>query len=155
MTVWLYQMNANRPLQDGSFYTPNDYQMEVESEEYLEWLTREVRPTELEPKAGDTIFYWFVTTGTDNPGLYGLGIIFSSYECPEYNTDYKCIEHLPVYPSESLSDNPIYDDEIQEIVDEIRGNQAAFATMFAIDDTHTQRLFAKIQEWEDWEEDSE
>lgn len=155
MTVWLYQMNADKSLQDGSFYTPDDYQEEVESDDYLEWLTREVRPKELNPKAGDTIFYWFVRTGTDDPGLYGLGLIFSCHKCPEYNTDYDCIEHMPVYPSENLSDDPIYDDEIQEIIDEIRGNQAAFATMFAIDDHHIQRLFAKIQEWEDLEDDDE
>jgi len=155
MTVWLYQMNAKRPLEDGDFYTPDDYQAEVESEEYLEWLTREVRPKEVEPKAGDTIFYWFVAAGTDQPGLYGLGIIFGCYECPEYNTEHKCIEHLPVSPSEILRDNPIYDDEAQEIVNEIRGTQTAFATMFAIDDNHTQRLFAKIQECDELEQDSE
>ncbi|NJN96154.1 MAG: hypothetical protein HC875_19620 [Anaerolineales bacterium] len=153
MTVWLYQMNAERPLQDGSFYTPDDFREDVESEEYLEWLTREIRPKEMDPKAGDTILYWFVVSGTNQPGLYGLGVIFDCYECLKYNTEYNCIYHLPVFPSEILSDTPIYDDEIQEIVDEIRGNQKNFATMFAINDDYIQSLFARIQEESSLEEE--
>lgn len=46
MTVWLYQMNAERELEYGGFYTPDDYREDIESEEYLEWLTREIRPRE-------------------------------------------------------------------------------------------------------------
>jgi hypothetical protein len=155
MTVWLYQMNAERPLENGSFYTPDNYREDIEEGDYLEWLTREIRPREIEPKAGDTIIYWFVAAGTDDPGLYGLGVIFDCYNCPQYNTEYNCIYHLPVFPSEILSDDPIYDDEVQEIVDEIRGNQKNFATMFAISDDHTQRLFAEIQERSELEEDNE
>lgn len=148
MTVWLYQMNVDRVLEYGDKYKLEDFRRYVRDGKYLRWKTRNIISETEEPKAGDTIIYWFVKSGTDEPGLYGLGIIFKCYEKdddPPYN---KWILHLPVFPSERLKNHPIYDTEIEKIVNEIRGNKQAFGTMFIIKDNQAERLFKSIKEAE-------
>lgn len=145
MTHWLYQMNPKRVLEYGDVYTPEEFREDFASGEDLEWLTREIRPRGLEPKAVDTIFYWFVVSGTDEPGLYGFGIISDCYDCPRLSAKYKCISHRPGFPTEYLQAAPLYEDEIVEIVDDIRGVGRAYATMFKIDDDQAERLFDYIR----------
>ena len=93
MAMWLYQLSASKIFEDGTNWTLKQHQKEVCEGQYLEWDTRQIRSinTGTKPKSGDTVIYWFVESGNDNPGLYGIGIII------DYNN--KRINHLPIFPN--------------------------------------------------------
>jgi len=142
MAMWLYQLSAEKEFEDGSKWTPEVHREEVWEGQYLEWDTRQIRSLRsgTKPTAGDTVIYWFVKRGIDEPGLYDSGIIF------EYNQDEETIKHLPIFPSAYLKMHPIYDDDMIELVKGIQ-NRMPIATMFEINDDHAQKLWIKIRNW--------
>ena len=67
-----YTGNNDIPAVVEDKYELEDFRRYVRDGKYLEWKTRNIISEAEEPKAGDTIIYWFVKSGTDEPGLYGL-----------------------------------------------------------------------------------
>ena len=147
MTTWLYQMNPAKIFADGGTYTIADFQNDLATPTLFYWRTRNIIPKTQKPKAGDTILYWFVAAGTENPGLYGLGVIFGFGKREEEGAKHKeWISHLPVYPSKQLRKNPLYNAEIKKLINKVRNKQQSFGTMFKIDNNDATKLFNQIQE---------
>ena len=125
MAMWLYQLSPSKELAPNFRYTPKDYRKEVREGHKLEWESRDIWSfnTGSKPKAGDKVIYWFVEKQNDEPGLYGLGIIY------EYGIK-GIIRHIPIFPSNKLKNKPIHKDFIN-IIKKIQ-NRMPIATMFEI-----------------------
>jgi hypothetical protein len=141
MALWLYQMSAKKKLSKSGYkWTPAKHRKQVWEGYYLEWETRQIRSIKpgVTPQAGDTIVYWFVKSGTENPGLYGWGIVF------EQNEGTIC--HLPVFPSDHLKMRPVYNDKIAKIVKEIQ-SKMPIATLFQLTRGQAEELWSIIRDW--------
>jgi hypothetical protein len=129
MACWLYQM-ANYNFSHGRYRT------EVwEGNTVTNWWIGESRrkPTEILP--GDIVILFYVKTGAQEPGIYGWGIITLF--------DKEVINFRPSTPSDYLKMNPLWDDEIGNIVDKIRGGMPE-GTMWEVDDNILKRIRQKI-----------
>lgn len=141
MAMWLYQMSAKKKLSKGGYkWTPAKYRKQVREGHYLEWKTRRIRSIKsgASPQAGDIIIYWFVKSGTENPGLYGWGIVF------EQNEGTIC--HLPVFPSDHLKMRPVYNDKIAKTVKKIQRNMP-IATLLQLTGAQAKELWSNIRDW--------
>ena len=133
MTVWLYQMSAEN-------YSIEDYREEIWEKEIVKWSTRNVRTlldTKISP--GDTVIFVFARTGAQEPGIYGWGIV-TSYREEGY------ISFRPTFPSDYLKMNPIWDDELSNLLDVIRG-PVKVGTMWEIENDIAVKLKKKVHDW--------
>jgi len=131
MTCWLYQMR-------NDYYSHGRYRTEVwEGHPVTNWGIGESKrkPTEILP--GDMVILFFAKAGAQEPGIYGWGIITLF--------DKEVIDFRPAPPSDYLKMNPLWDDEVSDIVDEIRGGMPQ-GTMWEVDDEPLERLRQKIAE---------
>ena len=133
MACWLYQINAK------DWWPLERYRTEVwEGQLVTNWTNGEAtrRPKDVLP--GDTIVLYLVKTGTDEPGIYGWGII-TSFHKEEF------IDFRPSPPSDYLKMNPVPEEEVRGIIREIRGDFNALA-MFKVNDKQYRELRQKIAE---------
>ena len=129
MACWLYQMNAKS-------YTQERYRTEVwEGNIVTNWTggksTR--RPKDVSP--GDIIILFYVKASTDYPGIYGWGVVTFF--------DEESVNFRPASPSDYLKMNPLWDEEINAIVEHIQGKMAQ-TTLLKIDDKTMEQLRKKI-----------
>lgn len=133
MACWLYQMNAK-------LYRQERYRTEVwEGNTVTNWFIGEAkrRPKEVAP--GDIVILFYAKThATDRPGIYGWGIITLF--------DGGVMDFRPVEPSDYLKMNPLLDDEVYNIIDEIRGGFPEM-TMWKVDKEPLERLRQKIAQY--------
>lgn len=129
MACWLYQMNAK-------LYSHERYRIEVwEGNHVTNWSIGESKRKPKEVPVGDMIILFFVKTGAVNPGIYGWGIITLF--------DKEVINFRPTSPSDYLKMNPLWDEEISNIIDQIRGGMPE-GTMWKVDDGILEQLRQKI-----------
>ena len=118
MTCWLYQMNAK-------LYSHERYRTEVwEGNPVTNWGIGQSKRKPKEVLPGDIIILFFAKTGAIDPGIYGWGIITLF--------DKEVIDFRPAAPSDYLKMNPLWDDEISDIINQIRGGMPE-GTMWKVD----------------------
>jgi len=132
MGEWLYQMSED-------FYTPEEYREQIWEEELVHWPTGKIVGDEI-PGAGDTMALWYTKTGARHPGICGWGVIL---RCLPEEED---LLWRPVFPSDYLKMDPIYNEEVSRLVDVIRGGMPR-ATMWLIRPEHADRLRGAIRSW--------
>jgi len=134
MVTWLYQMAMGR-------FSPEIYRESVwEGETAFGWPTFKIQSQKGErPSIGDRVVFWFVK-GSKEPGVYGWGVIL------KYKPRSQCIDFRPVHPSDYLMMHPLYNEEVERLIDEIRGPFAQ-ATMWPIEEQHAKLIREKIREW--------
>jgi len=129
MATWLYQMRANQ-------YSTESYRKEIWEGQNIVWPTRRIQKGL--PESGDIAILFYVRTGAPKDcGLYGWGVIL------RYKIDSKEIVFRPTNPSDALKMNPLWDNEIDEVIREIQGKFAQW-TMKKINDEHSKKLRDKI-----------
>lgn len=133
MACWLYQMNAKE------IYSHERYRTEVwEGNPVTNWSIGESKRKPKEVMPGDTVILFYTKTyATDRPGIYGWGIITLF--------DKEVIDFRPASPSDYLKMNPLWDDEVDGIINVIRGKMPE-ATMFEVKPSSLERLRKKIAE---------
>ena len=109
MAVWLYQLSSKKEEWDNC--TPNDYKKDIWENQDYTWDVGIIRSDEI-PKEGDMIILFFAKS-SDEPGIYGWGVI-NSY------TEDKKICFTPILPSNYLKNHPLWDIEIEKMMKEIR-----------------------------------
>jgi hypothetical protein len=114
MAYWLYQMS-------NDIWSTNKYRTEVWEGNNTTWPVGRLSPGGSQLHAGDTIVLFY--TGND-PGIYGWAVLFR-YEDKE-------IYFRPSPPSDYLKMNPLWNDQIKSIIDQIRG-RVKRGTMWEID----------------------
>lgn len=131
MAHWLYQMSTD-------YFPLNRYRTEVwEETTVTNWHIGESthKPTDVQP--GEIIILFYAKTGTPDPGIYGWGIVTFF--------DREAINFRPVSPSDYLKMNPLWDDDISDIVDGIRGGMPQ-GTMYRVADGTLKKIREKIAE---------
>lgn len=131
MAHWLYQMASYQ-------FSLTRYRTEVwEGTVVTNWGIGESkrRPNNVQP--GELIILFYAKTGTQDPGIYGWGVITFF--------DEEVINFRPSSPSDYLKLNPVWDDEISDIVDDIRGGMPQ-GTMYEVDDDTLGKIREKISE---------
>jgi len=132
MVFWLYQMSMRG-------FSPEAYREEIWEGKTTAWPAGRIM-TDERPRQGDRILLWFTKTGNKEPGTYGWGVI------TKYRARSNVIEFRPAYPSDYLKMYPLYNDEVDRLVNEIRG-PVPEATMWQVDESHARALREKIREW--------
>lgn len=131
MAHWLYQMSTE-------YYSHERYRTEVwEGTTVTNWGIGESKrkPTEIQP--GEIVILFFARTGAYDPGIFGWGIITLF--------DKEVINFRPSSPSDYLKMNPLWDNEIKSITDEIRGGMPQ-GTMYEVDSVILGQIRKKIAE---------
>jgi hypothetical protein len=131
MACWLYQMNANR-------YSHERYRNEVwEGNLVTNWGIGESthRPKEMVP--GDMLILFYAKVSKIEFGIFGWGIIMFFDKLTED------LNFRPASPSDYLKMNPLWDDEISLIIDQIRGGFPE-GTMWKIDKKVLEQIREKI-----------
>lgn len=131
MACWLYQM-------DAKVWSPERYRAEVwEGGTTTNWKVGKIKPTGAKPQPGDTIILYYVKAHTTDPGIYGWGVV-------EW-CDGNDIHFRPASPSDFQKMKPVWNDEISDIVDRIRGGMK-MGTMWEIDFNTLVELRRKISQ---------
>ena len=134
MTGWLYQMSVD-------YWDLEDYRLEVWEGQNVRWRVGQIDPNcknEIEP--GHIVYLFYVKSGNIEPGIYGWGIILN------YNEEKGIIHYRPVFPSDYLKMNPIWNDDVSLLMDNIRGKFKQ-RTMWEIIDDDIQELNNIIHDW--------
>lgn len=152
MLAWLYQLTAG-DYENGPWY-PAQYRQEVQENKPLVWLAGE-RVYSCEQNginAGDIVIFFFCKTrndGTrnDEPGIYGWGTItdvtYYSIGKGQYKADQITFVANP--PSNYLKTHVLWDREVEQVMNEIRGGQWR-GTMWDITAGQLQMLREKIRQ---------
>jgi hypothetical protein len=122
----------------NDYYSHERYRAEVwEGYPVTNWGIGESKrkPTEVQP--GDMVILFFAKAGAREPGIYGWGIITLF--------DKEVINFRPAWPSDYLKMSPLWDDEISDIVDEIRGGMPQ-GTMWKVKEESLGKIRQKIAE---------
>lgn len=134
MAVWLYQMSA-----DG--YSPEEYRETVWEGEVTRWPAGNVRTSSrIKISPGDILIFAFAKTGTREPGLYGWGVVL------KYKEEAGNIYFRPSRPSDYLKMNPIWDNEVSNMLDKIRGSMKQ-GTMWEVTSDDATNIKRKIHSW--------
>jgi len=120
----------------NDYYSHGRYRTEVwEGHTVTNWYIGESKRKPKEVLAGDMVILFFAKSGAHEPGIYGWGIITLF--------DKEVIDFRPALPSDYLKMNPLWDDEISDIVDGIRGGMPQ-GTMWEVGDEALEQLRQKI-----------
>ena len=125
MAFWLYQMS-------NDVWKAEKYRVEVWEGNNTTWPVGRLLPAGKVPQYGDSIVLFY--TGNDL-GVYGLAVLLRYEE--------KEIYFRPVPPSDYLKMNPLWNDKVKSIVDEIRG-KVKMGTMWEINDDQMKLLRTRI-----------
>lgn len=119
----------------------SEYRQEVWEENTIRWNVGKIytkNNKSIEP--GDIVYLFYAKTRNEEPGIYGWGII------NKYNKLRKRIDYRPVFPSDYLKMNPIWNKKISEVVDNIRGGMKQ-GTMWEIEEEYIKKLNKTIHNW--------
>ena len=116
MAFWLYQMSAKE-------WSHGRYRAEVWEGNDTTWDTKKIAPAGSSPELGDVVVLFYAPTVSKDPGVYGWAIVLWC--------DGEEIRFRPASPSDHLKMNPLWDDRVGAIIDQIRG-KVAQGTMWKI-----------------------
>jgi hypothetical protein len=147
MAYWLYQLSVEEE------YYPSAYRKAVIEGKQVEWTLpdnpRIYRYDKPEPNSGDKIILFFCKTGfrqkgkasgiRGKPGVYGVGTI--TY----FNRD-SGIDFMPESPTDKLKVRPLWNGEIDRLIDRIRGKTPQ-GTMWIMKDGQFKTYERLLDEW--------
>ena len=132
MACWLYQINAITQ------YSQERYRNEVwEGNTVTNWTIGDApsRPKEMVP--GDIIILFYIKAGKIDPGIYGWGIITL------FDKESEDLNFRPAAPSDYLKMNPVPEQKVSAIIDNIRGKMTQ-KTIFKVNQKELQQLRLEI-----------
>jgi hypothetical protein len=119
---------------NAGIWPPEKYRTEIWENNNTTWTIGKLYPAGSQPKNGDTIVLFY--TGRDR-GIYGWAVILRYEE--------KEVYFRPATPSDYLKMNPLWDDDVKNIIDEIRPMPRG--NMWEINDTLMNRIREKINQY--------
>jgi hypothetical protein len=128
MAYWLYQMSSKD-------WSSNLYRLEVWESEHTNWQIHRKVPADKTPEAGDTMVLFYAPAGENDPGIYGWAVVirFDGIE----------IRFKPSSPSDYMKMKPVWDNEVKNIINQIRG-RVAQGTVWEIEESLFKQLRQKI-----------
>jgi len=135
MTAWIYQMAEDEE------WTPEDYRLSVWEGQQVTWrYGKVVSRGGPELGAGDQVIFFFAKSRTRLPGICGWGVVIKVYARKGEMT------FRPVFPSDLLKMSPIWDNEIEHVINEVRGPNPR-GTMWSVRDDSFQTICRRILEY--------
>ena len=128
MANWLYQMSSN-------YWSSGSYRLEVWEGQYTNWQIHRKVPKTRSPEAGDIMVLFYAPAGESNPGIYGWAVVI--------RFDGEEVRFMPSTPSDYMKMNPVWDDDVKDIIDQIRG-PVAQGTLWEIEESLFKQLRQKI-----------
>lgn len=133
MSMWLYQLGQD------SAWPPERFRHEIWEQRRWHWEHGQKRSDDT-PKAGDTLVFFYSKSGGGAPGLYGWAIV------EQYDEENGLLYFMPSAPTDHLKMDPWYGDDVQTIIDSIRGGMPR-ATLFPINRSDQARIRTGIRSW--------
>lgn len=128
MAYWLYQMSSN-------IWEPEQYRIEVWEGEHTNWQINRKVPKKSSPEPGDIMLLFYAPSGETDPGIYGW-VVVTRFDGEE-------VRFRPSSPSDYMKMNPVWDEDIKDLINEIRG-KVATGTLWEIDEEIYKQLRQKI-----------
>ncbi len=115
--VWVYQLST------GDWdWDQNSYRLEVAEGERVSWPVGK-KQTKREPQAGERLVCWWTKTNSFEHGVMGWGVL-------DGQTFGAGLRWHPYPPSNRWAMRPLLSDELEAVIDKIRGRMRQ-ATLFA------------------------
>ena len=105
--MWLYQMSETQ-------WPAGQFRATVWEGSTVSWPTGNVRSSD-RPEPGDRLLCWYARTGASLPGVVGWGVVLG------YSPERTEILWRPAPPTDALKMHPLFDDEIVDRVEGVRG----------------------------------
>lgn len=110
MNPWLYQMAEDED------WTPEDFRLTVWEGNTVTWSHKKIMPAgSHKPEPGDPIVFIFAKSRTKAPGICGWGVILKVYAKKEE------FSFRAVPPTDVLKMSPIWDNEVEDLINQVRG----------------------------------
>ena len=132
MSTWLYQLNPQE-------WSPETFRFEIWEGKHWHWGSGNKRGS-AEPQVGDTVVFFYVPSGGDDPGIYGWAVL------EKWDAASKTLYFIPAAPTDRLKMDPWWDDQVKALVAKIRGKMNQ-ATLFEMDQAATCELRAGVRRW--------
>lgn len=132
MSSWLYQIKEDSLSQ-------NRYRYEVWEGKIITnwWDIEDVKQWPNNVEYGEIIIVFFASKKSVDPGIYGWGCISS------FNQG--VLNFIPVIPSDYLKMDPLWDNEIDELIDKIR-LKTPQSIMYEISNDELNKVRKKLRE---------
>lgn len=110
MNPWLYQMAEDED------WTPEDFRLTVWEREPVTWEHKKIMSLNgVKPMPGDPLVFFFAKSRTKTPGICGWAVITKVY--PRKGE----LTFQAVPPTDLLKMNPLWDNEVEELINDVRG----------------------------------
>ncbi len=136
MSYWFYQLNQQR-------WEPGRFRIEVWENEPWSWTVGRAILEGEEPRAGDSVAFFYAPTGGDDPGFFAWAVVLEWYK------DHDGEQHIsfrPAAPANHLKMHPWWNDEARTIADEVRGRMMK-RTLWLVPDELWKRIREGITGW--------
>lgn len=137
MSMWMYQLSE-------SVWPPTSYRIDIWENERWSWPVGKVIPSGEEPNPGDSVVFFYATSGCKEPGFYGWGVVLN-WQKGE-GKDKAQLYFRPVSPSDRMKMHPWGDKGAMELADKVRG-RVPLATLFKVSDDLRNEINAGILSW--------
>ena len=132
MTAWLYQM-----AEDES-WTPESYRLAVWEGKDVTWEHKKIMAKGgAEPQAGEPLILFFAPSRTKAKGICGWAVILKRYAKRGE------ITFRAVPPTDRLKMSPIWDSDVEELVNSVRGPHPR-GTLWQMSDAHYAAFCGRI-----------
>jgi hypothetical protein len=97
------------------FWNPEEYRLDVWEGEEGTWHTRRINEKgQGSINTGDIVIFFFSKSRTKDCGIYGWAII------TEFDAEKGQISFIPTSPSDYLKTSPVWNKDIEDLIDQIR-----------------------------------
>jgi hypothetical protein len=135
MSYWFYQINQEN-------WEPERFRIEVWENERWSWTVGTLRGGE-EPQPGDSVAFFYARAHGPDPGFYGWAVVLEYHKAHDGS---KTLYFRPVAPTNHLKMHPWWNDEAQDLANEVRG-VVAQGTVWRVSDELWRRIRRGITTW--------
>lgn len=135
MGYWFYQISQE-------IWEPERFRIEIWENERWSWTVPTLRGGG-EPQPGDSVAFYYAKAHGADPGFYGWAVVLEYHKSHDEN---KTLYFRPVAPTNHLKMHPWWNEEAQEIANEVRG-AVAQGTVWRVSDEQWKRIRRGFTSW--------
>ena len=135
MSYWFYQINQE-------YWEPERFRIEIWENERWAWNVGTMRGSG-EPAPGDSVVFFYAKAHGADPGFYGWAVVLEFHTAHD---DSKKLYFRPVAPTNHLKMHPWWNDEAQDVANEVRGAMTQ-GTLWQVSAEHWKRIRRGITTW--------
>lgn len=136
MSYWFYQLNQE-------IWEPERFRIEIWENERWSWTVSTLRGGGEQPQPGDSVAFFYAKGHGADPGFYGWAVVLEYHKAHDES---KTLYFRPVAPTNHLKMHPWWNDEAQNIANEVRG-PVPQGTLWRVSDEQWRRIRRGITAW--------